>query len=56
MCALTTAREIYAREERLEFLRILLGDQVGTYVSAIQALEPLDTSIEGLARCTSRIT
>jgi hypothetical protein len=46
VCALATAWEIYASEEHLKFLHMVLEDEGKTYASAAQ--EPLGTSIQEL--------
>jgi len=50
LCALTTAWEVYAREEHLKFLNTVLEDQCEMYANA--ASEPLDTTIEELLACS----
>jgi hypothetical protein len=49
MCALTTAWEIYAREQHLKFLHMALEDQGETYANATS--EPIRTSVEELLSC-----
>lgn len=50
MCCLATAWEIYASEEHLKFLHMVLEDQGERYASA--GSEPFGTSVEGLVSCS----
>ncbi|KAG2116813.1 hypothetical protein DEU56DRAFT_761491 [Suillus clintonianus] len=50
VCALATAWEIYATEEHLKFLHMVLEDEGETYANA--AREPLKTSVGELVRCS----
>ncbi|KAG2101830.1 uncharacterized protein F5147DRAFT_655155 [Suillus discolor] len=50
VCCLATAWEIYASEEHLKFLHMVLEDQGERYASA--GSEPFGTSVEGLVSCS----
>ncbi|KAG1782299.1 hypothetical protein EV702DRAFT_1041171 [Suillus placidus] len=50
VCCLATAWEIYASEEHLKFLHMVLEDEGERYASA--SSEPFGTSVEGLISCS----